>query len=77
LLILHQVLPGACRRIDWRLGGLLVYLSFLVSRGIEKVTTMIGVNTHLTIILVMVSLLAALFTEGVLKSAGTPVVVRK
>lgn len=53
---------------------LLVYLFLLMSRGVEILPLLVGgVNLHITMILVLVSMLAAFLTGGLVKAVQTPV----
>ena len=56
-------------------GILLIYLFLVVSRGVELLVTILGINLHLALILMMVLLAAAVLTGGLLKVVGTPVVL--
>src|ERR1700676_2259187 len=56
-------------------GILLVYLFLMMSRGVEMLAVVLHVNLHLTMILMLVSLVAAIFTGGLLSALKTPIVV--
>jgi len=56
-------------------GLLLVHLFVLMSRILELVLPVLGVNLRLSLILTLVCLVAAVFTGGLLASIRTPVVV--
>ena len=56
-------------------GILLVYLFLMMSRGVEMLAVVLHVNLHLTMILMLVSLVAAIFTGGLLGALKTPIVV--
>lgn len=53
---------------------LLLNLFFMVSRGGELLAGLVGVNFRPTLILMVISLVAAIFTVGVLEIVKTPVV---
>jgi O-antigen ligase len=54
---------------------LLVYLLLVMSRVVEVLPVLLGINPHLTLILMVVCLLGALLTGGLVKAAKTPVVI--
>jgi O-antigen ligase len=54
---------------------LLIYLFLVVSRAVEMLPGMLGVNLHLTLILMFVLLVTAALTGGLLDAFGTPVVL--
>ena len=56
-------------------GILLVYLFLLMSRGVEMLSVLLGANLHLTMILMVISLLAAILTRGLFDAAKTPIVL--
>jgi O-antigen ligase len=56
-------------------GILLLYLFLLVSRGIELLAGVLGVNLRLMLILMLVSVATAVLTGGLLEAVKTPVVV--
>jgi O-antigen ligase len=56
-------------------GILLVYVFLMVSRGMELVSTIVGANLRLTMILMLVSLVAAIVTGALLTAIRTPVVL--
>jgi hypothetical protein len=49
-------------------GVLLPYLFLVTSRGVEMIQMLIGANIHLTLTLMLLSLVAALFMGGLLKA---------
>jgi O-antigen ligase len=54
---------------------LLFYLFLMMSRGVELLSIVMGVNVRLTMILMLFSLVAALLTGRLLEAVKTPVVV--
>jgi O-antigen ligase len=56
-------------------GIVLVYLFLVVSRTMELVATVLGMNPRLTMILMLVSLVLAVVTGGLLTAARTPIVL--
>ena len=77
-------LPGAdystLKRIEpsphrFATGILLLYLFLLMSRGVELLSVLFGANLHITLILMFISLLAAILTRGLLDAAKSPVVL--
>jgi O-antigen ligase len=56
-------------------GVFLVYLFLIMSRAVEMLAVVLRVNLHLTMILMLVSLVAAILTGGLLSALKTPVVV--
>jgi O-antigen ligase len=80
----HLKVPGTVPNIAARpnpaphpfaTGILLIYLFLLVSRSVEMLPGLIGVNLRPTLILMLVSLLAAIFTGGFLEAVRTPIVL--
>jgi O-antigen ligase len=80
-----NVVPGAMPNIlRWPVdpsphplatGIFLVYLFLMMSRGVEMLAVVLHVNLHLTMILMLVSLVAAILTGGLLSALKTPVVM--
>jgi O-antigen ligase len=72
-----NVLALSAERSTHRLatGILLVYLFLVMSRGIETLAVAIGVNLHLTPIMLPILLVSAIFTGGLLQAMKTPVVI--
>jgi len=56
-------------------GILLLYLFLLVSRGVELLPGALGVNLHVTLVLMLVSMAAAVLAGGFLDAIRTPVVL--
>jgi len=56
-------------------GILLVYMFLLVGSGVEMLPGALGVNLHLTLVLMMVSLVTAILTGGLLDAVKAPVVL--
>jgi O-antigen ligase len=56
-------------------GIFLVYLFLMMSRAVEMLAVVLHVNLHLTMILMLVSLVAATLTGGLLNALKTPVVI--
>ena len=56
-------------------GIVLLYLFLVVSRGMELVSGLIGANPRLTMILMLVSLIAAVITGGLVAALRTPIVL--
>ena len=78
-------LPSTAVNVSWRppqrsphrlaTGIFFVYLFLLTSRLVEMLPPIIGVNLRLTLVLMIVSGVAAIFTGGLLESLRTPVVM--
>jgi len=71
---------SAPRRVDQSphrvaTGILLVYLFLMVSRGMELVSGLVGANLRLTMVLMLVSLVTAILTGGLLAAVRTPIVL--
>jgi O-antigen ligase len=56
-------------------GVLLVYLFLVMSRAVEMIPTLIGVDFRLALLLLIFLMVAALFSGGLLECAKTPVVL--
>jgi hypothetical protein len=80
-----NVVPGATPNIlRWAVdpsphplatGIFLVYLFLMMSRAVEMLAVVLGINLHLTMILMLASLVAAILTGGLLSTLKTPVVM--
>jgi O-antigen ligase len=72
-----NVLAFSAERSPHRLatGVLLVYLFLVMSRAVEGLAVALGVNLHLTLILIIVLMASAILTGGLLKAMKTPVVI--
>lgn len=72
-----NILALSAERSPHRLatGILLVYLFLIMSRAIEGLSVTLGINLHLALVLMVISLVAAIFTGGLLDALKTPVVI--
>jgi O-antigen ligase len=72
-----NVLALSAQRSPHRLATavMLVYLFLVMSRGVEGLAVALGVNLHLTMILMIVLMVSAILTGGLLSALKTPVVI--